>query len=237
MGMGTLPRIKRGNVTESRAYSGRKCETTILEAETASPEWSEGRWFRNTEDHKRPEMHLRKHKARKQKGHAQLFSAPRLTPLCPPTPPSPCSSRPRPPPPPKDSLPPPHDLCTQRHAAAWPHPAAHGSAQAGTPPSLLRACACAPSLPRDPLYCTPEGRGATAGKHIDRLLQQNDVDTRSYFSGLNRCVVCISPQMRPCHHQPSEVNQTRSIPKADLNQCVARSWEHGGEQAWIGCFQ
>ena len=63
---------------------------------------------------------------------------------------SPRSPRPRPPPPPEAAPPPPHDLIPQQNTAASVDPAARGSAQAGTT-LLLRASACAPFQPRNPV--------------------------------------------------------------------------------------
>jgi len=127
-----LPRLHRSNVTNPLTNPGSERNTKILRAQN---------------------------KKIKRKRRA-VFCHPAL-PYPHPTLPSPRSSRQRPPPPPEAAPPSPHDLCSQRNAAASIHAAARGSAQAGTPP-LLRSSACAPSRPRDPLYHTP--RGVTAGK-------------------------------------------------------------------------
>ena len=148
-----------------------------------------------------------RHKTRKPGGQAELCSDTPPSPILTITR-SPCPLRPRRPPPPEAAPPSPNGLCLQRDAAASVHPAASGSAQAGDPSSLLRVSASTTSRPHDSLYHTP--RGATA-----EVVPPNDC----------------------AFHQPSDVNFPRSMPKVELYQGVARSWQHGGEQIGIACFE
>ena len=124
-----------------------------------------------------------------------------------------------------------HIRALHRDAAASSQTAARGSTQAGTSP-LLHASACAPSRPRDPLSHTP--RGATAVKKTEGKQKNSSsqmmVPQRVTFRVLKGSPilprhVCgpgrISPQIRP-FHQPSDVNFTRSNPKVELYQGVAR---------------
>ena len=94
-------------------------------------------------------------------------------------PPSPFSPRPRPPPLPEAAPPPPHDLSTQRDAAASLHPASRGSAQTGAP-CLILASACA--LSRSPQPSVPHSQRGNCGKETEGL-QPNDGATQRHVSG------------------------------------------------------